>query len=318
MRIIFLCTALISFAVCLLTDESTNETWYVIQPVNGLGNRLRTIFSYNQYAESLQMKLMVYWNISSACNGYFLDYFLPIPNIIFLRNYSNKSNIDYRGFHGHINYPPDYSLLRLKPELISHLHQRLYHLSYNYTAVHIRRTDHTQLLQSSIKTKQTPDWKFVEFIESSLLVNSSQSFLSSSFSSISSELSIFIATDNRETQDYFYGRFYFNNIIIFNWIERPEVIPPPPSIIYGINKHKDSKYAQYYRDKYFPRPQTPDELMNRSLSLHDTVLDMFTCVLANSFMGSKYSSFSDVIFSLRSNFLKNSSFLINFMSSFID
>lgn len=46
-----------------------------IQPVGGLCNYLRVIFSYYVYATNMNEQLLVIWNETEYCNGFFLDYF---------------------------------------------------------------------------------------------------------------------------------------------------------------------------------------------------------------------------------------------------
>ena len=54
---------------------------YVIKPSGGLCNYLRVIFSYYQYAQKINKKLVVIWTVTRFCNGFFLDYFEPVENI---------------------------------------------------------------------------------------------------------------------------------------------------------------------------------------------------------------------------------------------
>ena len=43
---------------------------YII-PTGGLCNYLRVVFSYNEYAKSINKKLTVIWNVTKECNGFF-------------------------------------------------------------------------------------------------------------------------------------------------------------------------------------------------------------------------------------------------------
>ena len=65
----------------------------VIYPSGGFCNKLRATLSYYQFAKSQDKKLIVIWDNTLACNGFFLDYFEPIENILFLQN--NRKNIKY-------------------------------------------------------------------------------------------------------------------------------------------------------------------------------------------------------------------------------
>ena len=43
----------------------------IIEPEGGLCNYLRVIFSYYNYANSLNTELSVIWNVTNHCNGHF-------------------------------------------------------------------------------------------------------------------------------------------------------------------------------------------------------------------------------------------------------
>ena len=45
----------------------------VVKAIGGLCNRLRTLFSYNQYAKFLNKKLVFIWNKNEQCTCLFLD-----------------------------------------------------------------------------------------------------------------------------------------------------------------------------------------------------------------------------------------------------
>ena len=56
-----------------------------INPINGLCNYLRVIFSYYHYAKIQKKKLQVFWHITKNCVGYFEDYFEKINDIEFIK-----------------------------------------------------------------------------------------------------------------------------------------------------------------------------------------------------------------------------------------
>ena len=66
-----------------------------IIPTGGLSNKLRVIFSYYAKAKKINKKLYVLWNECNACNGFFLNYFEPIENIVFNKN---NGKCDYYGY----------------------------------------------------------------------------------------------------------------------------------------------------------------------------------------------------------------------------
>lgn len=234
----------------------------IIKPIGGLSNKLRVIFSYLMYARSISKKLMIIWIISNECNGYFLDYFQDVNDIIFLKN--NKMNdklkaiypkfkidnykIDYIGCEMHPLYKSShiniYEELILLPKYINKVKHIINKLDNNYIAVHIRRTDHIDLANKY--SSVTLDEEFNEFI----ILNNNN-------------MNLYIATDNEVTQKLFYNK-YKNRIKIINHI-------------------KNNKYNL------------------RQTSLEDAIIDIFVCSKANYFKGSNYSSFSGLIYNLRNN-----------------
>ena len=65
----------------------------VIEPIHGLSNYLRVVFSYYKKACELNEELIVIWSVTSECNGFFLDYFEPVKNITFKKE--NTDNIAF-------------------------------------------------------------------------------------------------------------------------------------------------------------------------------------------------------------------------------
>ena len=94
-------------------------TPYVIHPVAGLCNQLRVVFSYLAYCKSMNRSMIVIWEVGLHCPGFFLDYFQPIPNVVFLKNNTHNYTIDYKGFSVHPEYHPEekdiYQDLKLIP-----------------------------------------------------------------------------------------------------------------------------------------------------------------------------------------------------------
>ena len=88
-----------------------------IKPTGGLCNYLRVVFSYYEYARSINSELNVIWIKTASCPGYFLDYFEPIPYVNFKNSSENDVKIDYHGCSGAKNFKPKYDKLKLKPYL---------------------------------------------------------------------------------------------------------------------------------------------------------------------------------------------------------
>lgn len=214
----------------------------VIKPLGGLCNRLRVIFSYNEYRKEINEQMLVIWVIDKACNGFFLDYFKPINNVTFYKKNKLKKGfkINYIGFSCHPNYRPNYSDLKLWPHMVNIINHRKKILNFDYIAVHVRRTDHIKMAKNN--NKYTPDSSFFNFLNEY------------------KEYNIYIATDNNSTQTKFKNR-YKNRVKGIKIINNTKTI--------------------------------------RKTSLKDAIIDIYLCKHAKYFMGSGYSSFSDLIKALR-------------------
>lgn len=220
----------------------------VILPTGGLSNMLRVTFSYYMKAISENKKLIVIWIDSNACPGKFTDYFNIPDNMEFIfaierLKISQISKVDYNGcfVHPNYNFPEMYKSLLPKPELIAKINNNIEILENNYIAVHIRRTDHVSMAKSV--NQFTTDNDFIQFLDSYPNYN------------------IYIATDNRESQDFLYQKYK--------------------------NRVKTIKLI------------SPIQYQLRLTTLEDAIIDIYTCVNAKYFKGSGYSSFTDLINDLR-------------------
>ena len=189
------------------------DEYICIKPYGGLCNYLRVIFSYLKYAQTKKKKLIVIWEITQYCNGFFLDYFDSIKNLYFIKydgllgyikTYQNL-RIDYIDNLWHPDYNPTiysdylYNNLKLRKEYYE-LVERFLKRNDNYISVHIRRTDHVLC-----KVKLTTDECFINFIEENLKNDKN--------------LTVYIATDNRLTQKKFKDLFP-NNVVFHSEIRR--------------------------------------------------------------------------------------------------
>mgnify|MGYP006118721935 FL=1 len=209
-----------------------------IKPTGGLCNYLRVVFSYYEYARSINSELNVIWIKTANCPGYFLDYFEPIPYVNFKNSSENDVKIDYHGYSEAKNFKPKYDKLKLKPYLKKIVFDKLDILNRNYISVHIRRTDHINLAKKN--NCYTDDGEFINFIDKSYK-------------------DIYIATDNKIT--YYKFKKKYPNRIKFDY-------------------HKTTNNSL------------------RETSLQDSIIDIYMCVYSDDFMGSGWSSFSDLIRSL--------------------
>lgn len=162
---------------------------YII-PTGGLCNYIRVVFSYNEYAKSINEKLTVIWNVGKACNGFFLDYFEPVPNITFLKSKPDNVEINYTGgavYKDNDIKGANYSELILLPHIREKINENIKVLGDNYIAVHIRRTDHTKCFKN--RKTLTEDEEFIDFIDNT------------------KDSNLYIATDNANTFNKFKSKY---------------------------------------------------------------------------------------------------------------
>ena len=172
----------------------------IIKPTGGLCNYLRVVFSYYYYALSIETELHVIWNVTEACNGFFLDYFEEVPNIHFyksiqeLENIQKVHKIDYSGCYIHPDFYYNrniYDKLILKPYLKDEIKKRMNILENDYISVHIRRTDHWVHIMRMMRDDSreiTKDEDFIDYLNNF-------------------DKNIYIATDNKETYDIFKKKY---------------------------------------------------------------------------------------------------------------
>jgi hypothetical protein len=210
---------------------------FIVKPDGGLCNYLRVIFSYLKYCKRENKTLGVIWEITRDCPGFFLDYFEPLDGVVFFKD--SRLRADIYGNRWHQDYDPYemfiYDGLKLLPKIQEKIKATTSKLE-NYIAVHIRRTDHVTLAKA--EEHYTDDNEFINFVNQY------------------PEFNIYIATDNRETQDQFYA-LYKDRIKVIDFI----------------------------------RPS----LKLRQTTLEEAILDMFICIGASHFKGSGWSSFSATI-----------------------
>jgi hypothetical protein len=217
----------------------------VVQPVGGLCNYLRVVFSYYKIASLSNDTLTVIWLKDDACNGYFLDYFKPIQNITFEYNNMNNYKIDYFGCNAHHDYNAHFKLKYENLELVPEINEIIINkqkILGNYIAVHIRRTDSIE--NAKLNNQYTTDDCFFNFIDNKLK---------------DKKLNLYIATDNIETYNIFKAKY--GNLVKFDY-------------------HK-----------------TINGL--RHTSLRDAIIDLYMCINSDYFLGSGFSSFTNMINDIR-------------------
>lgn len=214
----------------------------IIHPICGLCNYLRVVFSYYQKALKDNEELVVIWRKTAECPGYFLDYFEKIDKIKFVSDNKNFKNIYYKGFSICPEFLPNYKYLKPCKKISKKIIKNIKLLENNYDAIHIRRTDHIAIAKSF--NKFTSDEEFIDFVDKS------------------KSKYLYIATDNRETQNKFFDK-YSKKLKVIKFID-------------------SSKIKNL-----------------RKTSLEDAIIDLFMCVYSKNFKGSSFSSFSDTIRDIR-------------------
>lgn len=237
----------------------------VIEVRAGLCNRLRFLIPFISLLNkenNMKNKVIIIWPLDEHCNGFYLDYFQEIKNVIFIRKkesiqkFINKEK-DNISFINNINEKRilsyneklnifDKQFFKLNDNIYNKIKEILRNLSNNYISVHIRRSDlDNHLKYKKIYEKRTTDKDFINFIEANKKYN------------------LFIATDNVETQELLM-----------------------------------KKYS--YRIKYV-KIINKNDMNKRKTKLEDAIIDMFLCICSNKFKGTFYSSFSTFIYRIRNN-----------------
>ena len=159
----------------------------VIRPKGGIGNRLRVVTSYYlKYIKNKDEKLIVIWRWDKFCNGYFQEYFEPIPNVEFRTHNDPTLKINYSGC-SRVG-PVDFSIIKPLPHIMNKINEKRNLLNNDYIAIHARRTDHISPAEK--RGVFTTDEDFFKFIDEN--INNS---------------SLYVATDNADTYTIFQERY---------------------------------------------------------------------------------------------------------------
>jgi len=206
----------------------------IVRCDSGLCDRLRVMCSYYYYAKSINKQLQFDWRMNKFCNGHFLDVFEKIEGIDFLNTEDGK--YFYAGNTPNINFFPTkffiFNILKPKEKIKEKINENLKKLGKNFLSLHVRRTDQL-LLREPHQITQYED--FFEFIKKN------------------NDKKVFLATDNRVSQNIF---------------------------------------LSYFKDKiYFTEEIVPSQEL-RQTSLETAVVDLFTCVESKSFMGTDCSGYT--------------------------
>ncbi len=180
-----------------MVSRQSSQHSFNIQLQAGLSNRLRVLLSFIPFCQANTTQLLVYWPISSPCNGFFPQLFQPIQNVKFTQK--QPKQIHYSLNKRCPNTTSDYNLLKPQPNIQTVIDQHIETLNKTFIAVHIRRTD---LINHAKKCNVpiTTDDEFIKFINEQ-----------------PKEQRIYLATDNHETQRKFaelYKERIYMNILI--------------------------------------------------------------------------------------------------------
>ena len=268
--IIFVIIVLVIIYICgsQMSESYINNQPIVIEVTKGLCNRLRVLIDYIKYAKIKNKKLVVIWNTDNECTGLFTDFFAPIENVQFVKKNNLKLDLTYKGSNTYIglcanknkniksqieiykyNIDCNYKILKklnsckinklkLLPYMQNIIDKNIVKLNYNYIAIHVRRTD--------LVGKSYAKDGILKYNEYNKFLNKYKDY------------NIYIATDNYNTQQYFYKRFK----------DRIKII----------NKIKKKKYYNL-----------------RHTSLKHSIIDLYMCMNAKYFMGTFGSSFTNHI-----------------------
>ena len=234
-----------------------------VRAVCGLCNQLRMVISYRAYAQRFHRPLILHWQRSDECPGRFDDLFAPIEGCLVIHSMSELQSLRPESDLGRqtpwaqptrdiwgrdvYNVPEMWAVLRPHADVVAAVEERLVALGGAgcFIACHVRRTDHV-----CPEGTRSSDQSCYDFIDGQ------------SRGAHGSNLAVFVATDNRQTQQSFLER-YGTRV----------------RGLTSINRNADGKL--------------------RHTTLFDAVVDIFTCVHASTFKGSNGSTFSDVIAVLR-------------------
>ena len=232
--------------VILYYFNCNKKDYYTVLSCGGLGNRLRMILSCYKYTLSKNKHLKVYWRVNNEVSfSKFTDVFKPIKGILFIYEY-NDEPVDYTSPDncsildkaGEFTYL--YRYLQPTNNINKTIRNLISKTGNKYISMHIRRTDH--IIMAENNNNYVSDIEYINYINNYPGYN------------------IYLACDNRETQDKFIN-LYGNRIIINNRIT--------------------------------------DNNNLRKTSLGDSVIDIFMCVYSQFFKSAGFSSFSDTIKILR-------------------
>ena len=180
---------------------------------SGLSNRIRTMLGFIEVCKHFNKKLIVIWVKDETCNGNYLDYFKPIDGVEFIDSLTsvNYDNIDYVGQSKTLTILDNYKIKDYKNNYyhivpIDSLQTTIDTFVCNNNikecvGIHVRRTDYTGNLIGKILNGANSDREFCDYIDK-----------------YSRGKGYFLATDNRDSQEY-YIKKYGKRTIVYSSIK---------------------------------------------------------------------------------------------------
>ena len=240
--LIFLIIIILGYKKYIDYENYKNEPYITVVARGGLNNKIRVMLSYLYRANKENKKLIVIWIKDTECPDDYNTLFYPIKNMDVISYNNNMSDFETWEIDNEEYVQEKYhKLLKPLPNIQKNIQLFQDLLGSQYIACHIRRTD-IVIHKGQPWYKPKTDKEYMDFIDQ-----------------YDSNLNIYIATDNKDTQDVF------------------------------INK---------YKNRVIIKPIIPSAEL-RQTSLQDALVDMYVCIGSTYFLGSKGSSFTDTITYMR-------------------
>lgn len=275
----------------------------VILLTGGLCNYLTQLNTWYSYAKSLRTQLIVIWSVTHMCNGFFLDYFEKIDGITFLRDNNENYDITDNGPSQppSLDYPDiDYKFLKLKKYMIKIIKRRVKKLNgknMGWKDVGRKYVNGKALKKKKIITSGL-ERKIIKKVKSGNSKNRTK----------------VMKIKNK------YNAVHIRRTDHIDWARRKEVLTTTDNefntfIKKNKNKNKnlyiatdDPKTYRVFKKRYRKNVKFKYHKINaaktRKTSLRDAIIDIYMSVYSDQFMGSDFSSFSEIITKLRD--IKNS------------
>lgn len=279
----------------------------------GLCNKLRCLLSYREVARDARRHLIVVWTLGAFCDTHFDELFEPIDGVTVLKGHRGHTAIEemliqmgmpFSAVPGEFGCHPAilaserevsmWRVLRPRAELAAAIAENVSRCGPRFVATHIRRTD---FLQVPIRSHQTPSPRprarhqrgcslLAQLDHAPASVHSHSHRHASSPPAPDLGRQLFGVKTSDASFNHFL-RQHLSTDGVNAYLATDNAIT---------QRHFALICAERYRTL---KPISTDVGSLRHTSVADAVVDMFTCVASEAFMGTAGSSFSDAIWSLR-------------------